>query len=36
MIRRRCWEAGIPQLNPHQFRHTFAHASWLVEAQKVT
>ena len=25
MIQRRCEEAGIPPINPHQFRHTFAH-----------
>jgi site-specific recombinase XerD len=25
MLRRRAAEAGIPHLNPHQFRHTFAH-----------
>ncbi len=25
MIERRCKEAGIPHLHPHQFRHTFAH-----------
>jgi site-specific recombinase XerD len=29
MIRRRCKDAKIPQLHPHQFRHTAAHA-WLV------
>jgi len=29
MIRRRCRDAGIPQLHPHQFRHTAAH-SWLL------
>lgn len=28
MIRRRCREAGIGPLHPHQFRHTFAHL-WL-------
>jgi site-specific recombinase XerD len=25
MIQRRCREAGIPEIHPHQFRHTFAH-----------
>jgi integrase len=25
MIRRRCADAGIDQLHPHQFRHTAAH-----------
>lgn len=25
MIERRCQEAGIPHIHPHQFRHTFAH-----------
>jgi integrase len=30
MIRRRCKDAGIPQLHPHQFRHTAAH-EWLRE-----
>lgn len=29
MLRRRCAEAGIPRLHPHQFRHTFAH-QWKV------
>jgi site-specific recombinase XerD len=28
MIRRRCTEAGIAPIHPHQFRHTFAHL-WL-------
>lgn len=28
ILRRRCGEAGIAQLHPHQFRHTAAHA-WL-------
>jgi site-specific recombinase XerD len=28
MIRRRCREAGIESIHPHQFRHTFAHL-WL-------
>jgi site-specific recombinase XerD len=25
VIARRCKEAGLPRLHPHQFRHTFAH-----------
>jgi site-specific recombinase XerD len=29
MIRRRCREAGLPKLHPHQFRHTFSHM-WLA------
>jgi integrase len=29
MLRRRCAKAGIEQLHPHQFRHTFAH-DWLA------
>lgn len=29
MIARRCSQAGIPHLHPHQFRHTFAHL-WKV------
>lgn len=29
MIERRCAEAGIPHIHPHQFRHTFAH-QWKV------
>ena len=28
MLRRRCRLAGLPELHPHQLRHTFAHA-WL-------
>jgi site-specific recombinase XerD len=30
MIRRRCRDAHIPQLHPHQFRHTAAH-QWLAQ-----
>lgn len=30
MLKRRCTEAGIPAINPHRFRHTFAHL-WQVE-----
>lgn len=29
MLKRRCAQAGIPELHPHQFRHTFAH-QWKV------
>lgn len=29
MLKRRCAEAGLPALHPHQFRHTFAH-QWKV------
>ncbi|MDP9233723.1 MAG: tyrosine-type recombinase/integrase [Actinomycetota bacterium] len=29
-LRRRCREAGIANIHPHQFRHTFAHM-WLSE-----
>jgi integrase len=25
LLERRCREAGLPRLNPHRFRHTFAH-----------
>jgi integrase len=25
LLRRRCEEAGIPRINPHRFRHTWAH-----------
>jgi site-specific recombinase XerD len=28
MLERRCADAGIPNIHPHQFRHTFAHL-WL-------
>lgn len=30
MLRRRCEQAGIPPVHPHQFRHTYAH-QWLAE-----
>ncbi|MGH9065488.1 MAG: tyrosine-type recombinase/integrase [Acidimicrobiales bacterium] len=30
VIRRRCRQAGIPAIHPHQLRHTFAHA-WLSQ-----
>lgn len=29
MLERRCTEAGVPRVHPHQFRHTFAH-QWLA------
>jgi site-specific recombinase XerD len=29
MVKRRCLDAGIPPIHPHQFRHTFAHR-WLA------
>jgi site-specific recombinase XerD len=28
MLERRCADAGVPAIHPHQFRHTFAH-DWL-------
>jgi site-specific recombinase XerD len=33
MIRRRCRAAGIPELHPHQFRHSFAHG-WLADGRE--
>ena len=30
MLRRRSRQAGLPDLHPHQFRHTFAHR-WLAQ-----
>ena len=30
MLRRRAAQAGIPDIHPHQFRHTFAH-QWLAD-----
>lgn len=30
MLERRCAQAGIPRINPHRFRHTFAH-QWRLE-----
>ncbi len=32
IIERRCSEAGIPKIHPHQLRHTFAH-DWLVSGE---
>lgn len=34
-LRRRCREAGIDPIHPHQFRHTFAH-TWLLEGGNET
>ena len=28
MLRRQCRQAGVDEVHPHQFRHTFAH-KWL-------
>lgn len=33
MIERRCLDAGIPHVHPHQFRHTFAHM-WLADGNQ--
>jgi site-specific recombinase XerD len=33
MIERRCIDAGIPNVHPHQFRHTFAHL-WLADGNQ--
>jgi len=30
MLRRRSHQAGLPDLHPHQFRHTIAH-QWLAQ-----
>lgn len=35
ILRRRCAEAGLPHMHPHQFRHTFAH-NWLVSGGNET
>lgn len=35
MIDRRTAEAGIPHINPHRFRHTFAH-KWLADGGQKT
>jgi integrase len=29
LLERRCDQAGLPHVHPHQFRHTFAHR-WLA------
>jgi integrase len=39
MLERRCAEAGLPRLHPHQFRHTWAHegkAAGLSEGDLMT
>ena len=33
MLRRRCRAAGISELHPHMFRHSFAH-SWLASGRE--
>ena len=35
MLERRCADAGIPRVHPHQFRHTFAHM-WLSQGGQET
>ena len=35
MLARRCADAGIPPIHPHQFRHTFAH-TWLASGGQET
>jgi site-specific recombinase XerD len=35
MLRRRAAQAGLPQIHPHQLRHTFAHA-WLSQGGNET
>lgn len=35
MLERRCEDAGIPHIHPHQFRHTFAHM-WLANGGQET
>jgi integrase len=35
MLRRRSRQAGLPDLHPHQFRHTFAH-QWLAQGGSET
>lgn len=30
VLARRCRDSGLPRINPHQFRHTFAHL-WLAQ-----
>lgn len=35
MIERRCKDAKIPHVHPHQFRHTFAHM-WLADGNQET
>ena len=35
VLERRCVEAGVPHIHPHQFRHTFAHG-WLADGGQET
>ena len=35
ILKRRCAEAGLPHIHPHQFWHTFAHA-WLAQGGQET
>ena len=35
MLERRCDDAGLPHIHPHQFRHTFAHR-WLAAGGQET
>lgn len=35
MLERRCDDAGLPHVHPHQFRHTFAHL-WLADGNQET
>ena len=35
MLERRCKEAELPHINPHMFRHTFAHV-WRVDGGEET
>jgi site-specific recombinase XerD len=34
MLERRCADAGIDAIHPHQFRHTMAH-DWLASGEHV-
>ena len=36
MLRRRCAEAGIPRVHPHQLRHTWAHVMKVNGLAKTT
>lgn len=35
ILRKRCRQAGIPELHPHQLRHAFAHR-WLSSGRSET